>query len=123
MNARGKTFISTNAIIALIGLLTACGGGSSEETVGYKLAAIDGNLSNSAKYEERIAEAAERCGETEISVADKSVAITQYLDTRGITESTMWVLEGILQAIPPSEAGTADCTEVISLIGTFRVGE
>lgn len=123
MSIRGKFVLWCIPVLLTLGFLSGCGGAPSDPTVGYKLAAIDGDLGGVSEYEEKVAQAAERCGESEISVADKSVALTQYLETRGISESNLWVLNGVLQAIPPSEAGTVDCTEVISLLGVLRIEE
>lgn len=96
-----------------------------DETVGYKLAVIDGEFSRSSveQYERRIAQVAERCQEPESSAGDKVVKATQILDERGITENNLWVMDSILQAIPPNEAGTFDCAEVIALLITLRVNE
>jgi predicted ATPase with chaperone activity len=116
----------------LLGVLVACGSSDTtvenqqevvtELSVGEKLAAIDGVLGKSAEYEKRISQAAERCGQEEIQVADYIVFAQRSLDERGQTVTLLEIVEeAILGSIPPSEAGTFKCSEVISLYVILRV--
>lgn len=124
MSIWGKSALVCAPVVLIASILTGCSGGESLEdlSVGYKLATIDGSP-DVELYEQRIAQAAERCGESETAVADKAVALTQYLDTRGIEESNLWVLNGVLQAIPPSEVGVISCADVIGALGVLRINE
>jgi hypothetical protein len=96
-----------------------------DESVGYKLSVIDGEFDQSSVslYEKRIAQVSERCNESEGDVGGKVVKATELLDERGITESNLWVMDSVLQAIPPSESGTLNCSEVITLLVTLRINE
>jgi hypothetical protein len=120
------------AVVMLAVLVAACGSPDAapvaapvaeERTVGYKLAAIDGRLSDTAEYERRIGQAAERCGEDEEPVADKVVRARQVLDERGIAVTLLEVIEqGILASISTEQAGTLDCAEVLSLWIVLTIG-
>jgi hypothetical protein len=144
MPVKQKQFILfTKYLIAvsLSGLLVACGAsdtstgnqerspkesaspeGTPKLTVGQMLASIDGVYGESAEYERRIAQAAERCGQEEIQTADQIVLAQRLLDDRGQKVTLIEIIEeAILGSIPPSEAGTFKCSEVISLYISLRL--
>jgi hypothetical protein len=120
------------AVVLAAVLASACGSPEAapvaapvaeERTVGYKLAAIDGRLSDTAEYERRIGQAAERCDEDETPVANKVVRAQQLLDERGIAVTLLEVIEdGILASISPEQAGTLDCSEVLSFWVVLTIG-
>lgn len=117
--------------VVLVGMLAACGSSQTtveteqatptELSVGEKLAAIDGVFGESDEYERRIIQAAERCGQEEIQIADQVVFAQRSLDEMGQSVTLIEIIEeAILGSIPPSEAGTYKCSEVIALYLVLR---
>jgi TM2 domain-containing membrane protein YozV len=93
-------------------------------TTAEKLAVIDEEFGQSDLYERRFGQVQERCPNTsEERLGDYLVRATQLLEDRAITESTLWGMEQLLAAIPPGEAGTVDCAEVLSLLVSTRISD
>ena len=89
----------------------------SVKDVAQTLAFLDGaRVRDWPEYERRIVQAADRCGETAETVADKLIVAQRIVDDRGRTVKTLDILQdAILATIPASQAGSFDCTEVVSL--------
>ena len=93
-----------------------------EYTTSEALAAVDGRWADKDLYEKRFAQILERCPNNEgPALGDAIYSGTLYMDERGITEDSIWAMESILGSISPSEAGTFDCVEVLSLAVSLRV--
>ena len=90
---------------------------SQEYTWGQKLGAIDGApISQWPTYEQRLAQSAARCRESEERTSDYVVFSRNYLQERGRTVSLLDIMsQGILASIPPEAAGSVNCSEVLSI--------
>ncbi len=118
---------------ALFFAVVSCGSSSGENTstnskvtttiaptVGYKLAAIDGDVGKAGEYEMLVSQVSKLCRQTEIQVADLAVRATQILLDYGVIENTKWVLEQTQIAIPPEAVGSVQCSEVIAILISSR---
>jgi hypothetical protein len=95
-----------------------------EYTTSEKLAAVDDRWGDRDLYAKRFEQVVERCPNTEESaLGDTLYKATVLLDDRGITEDSLWSMETLLNAIAPSEAGTLDCREVLTLAVILRIEE
>lgn len=106
-------------VIAAAGLtLAGCGGG--EDTVGYKLAAIDGNVGQAASYEQSIATVAQRCNVSESEAGDIVARGRSVASQRGLTLTANNIMAEIMRAVP-SGGSPVRCNDVVAAIIADKV--
>lgn len=97
---------------------------SEEYTTGEKLAILDDNWSEFDSYNRRFEQVLDRCpANSEQQLGDSLYLATQLLDERGITETSLWAMEGLLSAVEPSMGADLDCREVLAGLVALRAEE
>lgn len=95
---------------------------AADYTLGEKLAILDDNWSEFDLYNKRFEQVVERCpANTEQQLGDSIYLATQLLDERGITETSLWAMEGLLSAVDPSLGPDLDCRELLAGLVSLRL--
>lgn len=91
--------------------------GGSNNTLAYKLAALDSNESQERRYQALLQALSQRCkNTTETMVADMTVTVQPEFSRKGYSYSLLRILEMADQSIPPGAENVLEYSEVLAAL-------